>query len=76
MTSYNMLQPHYAEGWSLVDFLSKQPGKFGKLLLAVKERLPELEAIEKAYGWDEKTLTKKWRAYVMGQGNKGAAKRD
>ncbi len=65
MNSYNMLQPHYAEGWSLVDFLNKQPGKFGKLLLAVKEGLSELEAIEKAYGWDEKKLTKEWRAYVM-----------
>jgi hypothetical protein len=75
MTSYNMLQPHYAEGWSLVDFLSKRPGKFGKMMLAQRERCSELEAIEKAYGWDEKTLTKKWRAYVVGQTAKGAAGR-
>ena len=32
MDSNKMLQPQYAEAWTLVGLLSKQPVKFGKLL--------------------------------------------
>ena len=67
MDSTNMLQPHFAEGWTLVGLLSKQPAKFGKLLLALRKGGSGLAAIEKIYGWDEKKLTQEWRAYVMGQ---------
>ena len=67
MDSTNMLQPHFAEGWTLVGLLSKQPAKFGKLLLALRKGGSELAAIKKVYGWDEKKLTQEWRAYVMGQ---------
>ncbi|MGA2254617.1 MAG: hypothetical protein ABSG53_08150 [Thermoguttaceae bacterium] len=38
----NMSQPHYAEGWTPVEMLSKQPGKFGKLLFALRDGTPEL----------------------------------
>ncbi len=71
-----MSQPHYAEGWTLVGLLSKQPAKFGKLLLELRKGGSDLAAIEKVYGWDEEKLTEQWRKYVMGQGKKGAAKRD
>ncbi len=70
MDTHNMLQPQFAEGWTLVGLLSKQPSKFGKLLLAMRKGVSELEAIEEVYGWDEKKLTKEWRVYVMRQGNK------
>jgi hypothetical protein len=70
MDNTKMLQSHYAEGWTLVGLMTRQPAKFGKLLLALREGGSELGAIEKVYGWDEKTLTKQWRAYVTGQGNK------
>ena len=76
MDDDRMLQPHYAEGWTLVGLLAKQPAKFGKLLLETRKCDSDLEAIEKVYGWDEKQLTKEWRAFVMGQGNKGVRKRD
>ena len=75
MDSSRMLQPHYAEGWTLVGLLMRQPAKFGKLLLTMRNGVSELEAIEKVYGWDEKKLTKEWRGYVMGEGDKGGAKR-
>ncbi len=68
-----MSQPHYAEGWTLVGLLSKQPAKFGKLLLELRKGGSDLEAIEKVYGWDEEKLTEQWRRYVMGQGGKGCA---
>ena len=67
MDQHRMLQPHYAEGWTLVGLLNKQPAKFGKLLLELRKGGSDLEAIEKVYGWDEKKLTKEWRAYAMHQ---------
>jgi hypothetical protein len=76
MDTHNMLQPHHAEGWTLVGLLSKQPAKFGKLLLAMRSGGSQLEAIEKIYGRDEKKLTKEWHAYVMVQGKKNTRKRD
>ena len=76
MDSSKMLQPHYAEAWTLVGLLSKQPAKFGKLLLAMRNGASELEAVKKVYGWDEKKLTKEWHAYVMGRGNKGVRSRE
>lgn len=76
MDTSKMMEAHYAEGWTLVGLLSKQPAKFGKVLLAMKKGGSELKTIEKVYGWDEKKLTKEWRAYVMGQGNIGLRNRD
>ena len=70
MNTHNMLQPHFAEAWTLVGLLSRQPAKFGRLLMAMRTGVPELEAIEKIYDWDEKKLTAEWGVYVMGQGNK------
>ena len=65
MNSSKMLQPHYAEGWTLVELLASQPGKFGKLLLTLRKADSELAAIDQVYGWDEKRLAHEWRAYVM-----------
>lgn len=65
MNTTKMLQPHYAEAWTLVELLARQPGKFGKLLLMLRKGDSELAAIEKVYGWNEKRLTMEWRAYVM-----------
>jgi hypothetical protein len=72
-------QPQYAEGWTLVELLNKQPAKFGKLLLELRDvhswdRGFALAAIKKVYGWDAAELTKRWRAYVLGQEIKGAPK--
>jgi hypothetical protein len=68
MNISKMLQPHYAEGWTLVELLASQPGKFGKLLLALRKADTQLAAIDKVYGWDEKRLTHEWRTYVMNRG--------
>ena len=70
MDSDAMLQPNYAEGWTLVELLASRPAKFGKLLLELRKGGSELDAIEKVYGWDEEKLTKEWRAFVMDQGRK------
>lgn len=70
MDTHSMLQAHHAEGWTLAGLLSKQPAKFGKLLLTMRDGATELEAIEKVYGWDEKNLTKEWRVYVIAQAKK------
>ena len=75
MDSDAMSQPHYAEGWTLVGLLYKQPAKFGKLLLELRKGGSDLAAIEKVYGWDEEKLTEQWRKYVMAQGGKGVPKR-
>ena len=73
--SFRASQPRYqdyAEGWSLVGLLNKQPAKFGRLLLELKKRSSkrgsELAAIKKVYGWDDKKLTQEWRKYVMAKG--------
>jgi hypothetical protein len=73
MGAPDMSEPHYAEGWTLVGLLSKQPAKLGKLLLELRTSSSELEAIE-TYGWDEKKLTQEWRKYVMAERSKGAEK--
>ena len=67
MDTAKMSQPHYAEGWTLVGLLNKQPAKFGKLLLAMRKGGSDLAAIENVYGWDEKKLTQEWHAYAMHQ---------
>ena len=71
MDTFRMSQPHYAEAWTLVSLLNRQPAKFGKLLLAMRRGVSEAEAVEKVYGWDEKKLASQWRAFVMGQETKG-----
>lgn len=68
MNTSMMLQPHYAEAWTLVELLARTPNKFGKLLLTVREGYSDLAAIDKVYGWDEKRLTKEWRGYVLTRG--------
>ncbi len=67
MDTNTMSLPQFAEGWTLVGLLSRQPVKFGKLLLAMRKGSSELEAIEKVYGWDEQQLSQQWRRFVMGQ---------
>jgi hypothetical protein len=67
MDTYKMVQPNYAEAWTLLSLLNKQPAKFGKLVLAIRKGTPDLEAIEDVYGWDEEQLTQEWHKHVMGQ---------
>lgn len=62
-----MTLPHYAEAWTLVGFLAKQPGKFGELILALRENKEVVREIERIYGWDEKTLTEEWHRHVLAQ---------
>ena len=65
MDTYTMVQPHYAEAWTLVALLAKQPAKFGKLMLAIRKGIADLAAIKEVYGWDEKQLTQEWRKFVL-----------
>ena len=67
MDTTTMLLPQYAEAWTLVAVLAKQTGKFGKLLLALREEKDALKAIEQVYGWDEKKLEAEWRKDVLAQ---------
>jgi hypothetical protein len=74
MGSSTMSEANYAEGWTLVELLNKQPVKFGKLLMELSPSGSEMAAIEKVYGWDEKKLTQEWRKYVLAERSKGAEK--
>ncbi len=65
MNTTNMVLPHYAEAWTLVGVLMKQPEKFGKLLLELREEKVALKAIETVYGWDEKKLEEQWYKDVL-----------
>ena len=67
MDTSTMLLPQYAESWSLVGMLAKQPGKFGELILGLRENKVALDVIERVYGWDEKQLTQEWHKFVLGQ---------
>ena len=67
MDTTNMLLPHYAEAWTLVGILAKQPEKFGKLVLALREEKDSLKAIEDVYAWDEKKLEAEWYKGVLAQ---------
>ena len=63
----HMVLANYAEAWSLVVLLAKQPEKFGALILKLREEKSRLRAIEEVYGWDEKRLTDEWHKFVMAQ---------
>ena len=67
MDTTNMLLPQYAEAWTLVAVLARQPEKFGKLLVALRDEKDPLKAIEQVYGWDEKKLEAEWHKEVMAQ---------
>ena len=65
MDTTNMLLPQYAEAWTLVSVLARQPEKFAKLLMALREEKDPLKAIEQVYDWDEKKLESEWRKEVL-----------
>jgi hypothetical protein len=67
MDTTNMLLPHYAEVWTLTGVLTKQPEKYGKLILALREEKDALKAIEQVYGWDDKKLEEEWHKWVLAQ---------
>jgi hypothetical protein len=67
MDTSNMRLPQYAEAWTLVVMLARQPEKFGKLILVLREEQDSLKAIEQVYNWDEKQLESQWRKEVLGQ---------
>lgn len=67
MDTSNMVLPHYAEAWSLVGLLVKQPDKFAALVLKLREEKSPLKAIEDVYGWDEKKLTQEWHKFALAQ---------
>jgi hypothetical protein len=67
MDTSTMLLPHYAEAWTLAGVLARQPEKFGKLLLALRQEKDALKAIEQVYGWDEKKLEEQWYKEVLKQ---------
>ena len=66
MDTTTMVLPHYAEAWTLVGLLAKQPAKFAELVLALRGEPDALRAIERVYGWDEKKLTEQWHQAVLG----------
>ena len=53
--------------WGL---LSREPTKFGKLILAMRKDVSELEAIEHVYGWNEKELNKPLASLRHGAGKR------
>jgi hypothetical protein len=65
MDAKTMLLPNYAEAWTLIGLLAKQPEKFGKLLIELRSEKEVLKAIEMIYGWDEQTLEKEWQKDVL-----------
>ena len=65
MDTSNMVLPHYAEAWTLVGMLAKQPAKFSELVRALHEEKDAIKAIERIYGWDEKKLTVEWHKTVL-----------
>jgi len=67
MDTTNMLLPHYAEAWSLVGLLAKQPAKLAELVVSLRGEKVTLKAVERVYGWDEKELTRQWHQYVLAQ---------
>ncbi len=67
MDTTRMLQPHYAEAWTLVGLLNKQPAKFAKLVAALRDNKAALAVIKDVYGWDEKKLTEEWHKFVLDQ---------
>jgi hypothetical protein len=67
MDMTNMKLPHFAEAWTFVGLLTRQPEKFAKLVLALREEKETLKAIEDVYGWDEKKLEAEWHKDVLGQ---------
>jgi hypothetical protein len=64
MDTTNMVLPHYAEAWTLVGLLAKQPAKFAELVRSLHEEQDALKAVERIYGWDEKKLTVEWHKLV------------
>jgi hypothetical protein len=68
MDTTNMLLPQYAEAWTLVGLLAKQPAKFAELVRALHAEKDTLAAIERIYGWDEKQLTEQWHKLVRAGG--------
>jgi hypothetical protein len=67
MDTTNMLLPHYAEAWSLVGLLARQPAKFAELVLALRAEKDALKTVERVYGWNEKELVQRWHAHVLEQ---------
>jgi hypothetical protein len=67
MDTTNMRLPHYAEAWTLVGLLARQPEKFAKLILLLRDEKDTLKAIEQIYGWDEKKLDSQWHKDVLAQ---------
>ena len=66
MDTTTMLLPQYAEAWTLAGVLAKQPEKFGKLIVALRDEKDPLKAVEQIYGWDEKKLEDQWHKEVLG----------
>ena len=71
MDSTQMVQPHYAEAWTLVAVLAKQPAKFAKLVEALQLNKDALAVIKEIYGWDEERLTQEWHRFVLAQVSAG-----
>ncbi len=67
MDTSQMLQPHYAEAWTLVGMLGQQRAKFAKLVETLRHSGDALAAIQEVYGWDEKELTAQWHKFVQAQ---------
>ena len=67
MDTSQMLQPNYAEAWTLVGMLGQQRVKFAKLVETLRHSGDALAAIQEVYGWDEKELTTQWHKFVQAQ---------
>lgn len=63
-TTAEMVMHEYAEAWSLVTTLAQAPDKFAAAVLLKQGGKTMPEAIEEAYGMDDRQLTEAWFKFV------------
>ena len=75
MGTSDMSQPQYAEAWTLVELLNRQPVKFGKVLLAMRKGTLRNGGHRRSLRMGrEASSPQQWRAFVMTQ-QKGELRR-
>ncbi|MCE9553668.1 MAG: hypothetical protein K8T91_09895 [Planctomycetes bacterium] len=66
-TTGAMTLDHYAEAWSLAEFLASEPRNFSELVVELEKGTDAATAIEKIYGLKEEALLKRWTMFVQGK---------
>ena len=66
-TTGAMTLDHYAEAWSLAEFLASEPRNFSELVVELEKGTDATTAIEKIYGLKDEALLKRWTMFVQGK---------